>query len=332
MARAVREKMVPLLDVYCREHDLGLGTAPSRLSEVFRIIAREQYRHLRPILDRLTQAGIPVVLIKGADLDLAVYKQAFPRVMGDIDILIRPPDAPPVMEVFRSQGFIQGKLDKSSLQMVPLGDAEKAEFEEGSIELAEFAKLVKVPDLLPFQDVIAEHLSYWRMTPLQDEFYLVVGYDIHIHLSLEIDLQDVWCNLRTIDAPEVGRCLGQSFTDMAWYLAVRFYHELHINNAFVMRGFLDVLAILHHHHERLDWERIAEIARKYSLQPALFYTMWHANELLGPLVPPSLLEALCPATSGTERGHDWGDFVPKMLGSVQLTPILEPPDLPTARP
>lgn len=325
VARAVREKMMPMLDAYSRQRDLGLGTVPSRLTEVYRIIAREQYRHLRPALDLLAQREIPVVLIKGGDLDLNVYQKAFPRVMGDIDILIRPPDADQVMDVFRSQGFIQGALNQSRLEIVPLSDAEKAEIEEESIELAEFAKLISVPDLIPLRDVITDHLAYWRMIPLQGDYYLVVGYDIHIHLSLEIDIQDVWCDLRTIESPETGRCFAQSFTDMAWYLTVRFYHELHINNAFVMRSFLDVLAIVFHHHKAIDWERIDRMARKYSLQPALFYCFWHINELIGPLIPSALLESLCPVNTGTERGHDWGDFIPKMLGGVQLTPILKLP-------
>ncbi len=135
-------------------------------------------------MESLANSDVPVVLIKGADLDLAMYQKMFPRTMGDIDILVRPADVPKVVNVFQRQGFTQGKLDKDRFEIMPLSDLERAEFEEGSIELAEFSKVVLVPDLLPFKDAIDEGLSYWRMTPLRDAYRLVIGYDVHIHLSL----------------------------------------------------------------------------------------------------------------------------------------------------
>lgn len=325
LKRAVREKMMPMLASYARVDDLGLGDVPERLTEVYGIITREQYAHLRPAMDELARRGIPVLLIKGADLDLAVYEKRFPRVMGDIDILVRPPDAPAVIEVFRSQGFLQGKLDRNLLAILPLTDEEREDLEEDSIELAELSKLIAVPDLLPFRDVIDSHLAYWRMMPLHDTYYLVIGYDVHLHLSLDLDLQDAWTNLRSIDFPETGPCLAQSFTDMAWYLAARLYHELHMSNAAILRAFLDVLLIVHRKHGEIDWDRISFIADKYKLHPSLYYVFWHIREILGGTVPCGLLESLCPLGADAERGHDWGDFVPKMLGEVHVSSILRHP-------
>jgi Uncharacterised nucleotidyltransferase len=320
--RAIREKMIPMLDAFSRVHDLGLGDVPRQLTEVYRLISSEQYVHLRPVLDDLGSRKIPVVLIKGADLDLAIYRKRFPRVMGDIDILVRPPDISAVAETFMAHGFVQGKLDKSLLKVVPLTVSEKEELEEGSIELAEYAKLVSVPGLMPFEKVINEYLSYWRMMALNETFYLTIGYDVHVHLSLEFDLGDVWTGLRTTDFPEIGPCLAQSFTDMVWYLTVRFYHELHLSSAFVMRAFLDVLLIVQRHHSELDWERITYVAGKYRLYPALYYTFWHVNEILGQVVPPAVLDALYPPTAESSRGHDWGDFIPRLVGEAPVLPIV----------
>lgn len=320
--RAVREKMIPMLASSPDVQALGLGDAPAQLTEVYGIISREQYTHLRPVLDALAGRGIPVILIKGADLDLAVYEKRFPRVMGDIDILVRPPDVPAVIEIFQSQGFVQGTLNRSRLEIIPLTDEEREETEDGSIELAEFSRLISVPDLLPYKDVIDRHLAYWRMMPLHGTYYLVIGYDVHIHLSLDLDLQDVWSNLRSIEFPETGSCLAQSFTDMSWYLAARLYHELHMSNASIMRAFLDVLHIVHRKHDAIDWERISFLAGKYKLHPSFYYVFWHVGEILGGVVPHGFLETLCPLRADSERGHDWGDFVPRMLGEVHVAPIL----------
>lgn len=320
--RAIREKMIPMLDAFSQAHGSGFGDVTRQLTEVFRIISREQYIHLRPVLDDLATRKTPIVLIKGADLDLAVYRKRFPRVMGDIDMLVRPPDVPSVAETFLRHGFVQGKFDKSLVKVVPLTTAEREEFEEGSIELAEYARLVSVPDLTPFEKVINKYLAYWRMMALNDTFYLTVGYDVHIHLSLEIDFGDVWTGLRTIDFPEVGSCLAQGFTDMVWYLAVRFYHELHLNSAFVMRSFLDVLSIIQQYNSDLDWERVAYIADKYRMYPALYYTFWHVNEILGEVVPPAIIDAFYPPKAESSRGHDWGDFIPRFVGEAQVLPIV----------
>lgn len=320
--RAVREKMMPMLDVFSSVCDLGLGDLPARLSEAFNIISREQYRHLKTLLGELSDLGVPVILMKGADLDLAVYKRRFPRVMGDIDILVRPPDVPAVKEVFKRHGFIQGVLDKNLAGIVPFTEAERAQAEEGSVELAEFSKLISVPDLVPYGNIIGQHLPGWRMMPLCGSFYLALIFDVHFHLSLDFDLQDVWSNLRNTDCPEAGQCLAQSFADLAWYLAVRLYHELHLNSASVMRTFLDVLLIVLREHQSFDWQRIASMADKYRLHPALYYTFWHISEILCDVVPETFLDHLLPSRIGAERAHDWGDFVPRMLGEVQVSPIL----------
>jgi hypothetical protein len=321
LQRAVREKMMPMLAAFSQAHDLGLGDVPQRLTEVYRLISREEYVHLRPAMDALAARDIPVILIKGADLDLEVYERKFPRVMGDIDLLVRPPDVPAVIETFQSQGFTQGRFDRKLLKIEPYSPEERAEMEDGSIELVEFSKLVAVPDLVPSRDVIDQYLSYWRMVPLQDAYFLVIGYDAHIHLSLDLDLEDAWANLRTIDFPETGPCLAQSFTDMLWYLSARLYHELHMNNAAVMRAFIDVLLIVHTKRDRIDWDRIVSIARRYKLHPSLYYTLWHVDELLPGMIPAEILGSLDPAAAD-ERGHDWGDFMPKFLGGIQISPIL----------
>jgi hypothetical protein len=320
--RAVREKMVPMLNVFTGTYDLGLGDLPSQLSEVFRIISREQYAHLRPVLSELSGRSIPVILIKGADLDLAVYQKRFPRVMGDLDLLVRPPDVPAVVEVLKQQGFVQGVLDKNLVKVVPLTDAERVQAEDGSVELAEFSKLISVPDLLPYEGLISQYLPAWRMMALGGSFYVALIFDVHIHLSLDFDIQDVWCDLRAVNFPEVGACLAQSFADLSWYLAVRLYHELHLNNAFVMRSFLDVLLTVLRERDSFDWDKILRVADKYRLHPALYYTFWHIHEILGGVVPEAVLAHLCPTRGGADRAHDWGDFIPRMLGDVQLLPIL----------
>jgi hypothetical protein len=39
------------------------------------------------------------------------------------------------------------------------------------------------------------------------------------------------------------------------------------------------------------------------------------------MIPAEILGSLDPAAAD-ERGHDWGDFMPKFLGGIQISPIL----------
>ena len=62
------------------------------------------YRELARILESFSEAGIPVILLKGAALALTVYEDIGLRPMGDLDLLVRPED-------LRKAWQIMGKLN-----------------------------------------------------------------------------------------------------------------------------------------------------------------------------------------------------------------------------
>ena len=82
--------------------------------------------------------------------------------------------------------------------------------------------------------------------------------------------------------------------------------------------FVDVLALIRHFHEAIDRDALCRVTRKYGLYPSLFYMLAHCNEFLGPSVPEHILRFCRPGVDTRERYHDWGDFIPKLLGFVQL--------------
>jgi hypothetical protein len=325
LARAVREKMVPMVHEYSRHHDLGLGDDPARISTVARLVTEALYEHCRPVLAAVAAAEIKVVLLKGADLDLHVYPQQLPRLMGDVDLLVRPSDAARVAAIFERAGFVQGDLNKPLMRIEPLSAEDKSDLEADRPELYEFAKLVLVPDLAGFADVIDRYLQDRRFIVLGGDVYLALGYDVHVNLAPDFDLRDVWSDLREIAFPGVGTTLlGQSFADMLWYLASRMYHEILLLDEPGMRYFVDTVALTHHFLQSISWERVVAMCNRYKLHPSLFSTFWHINELLGPVIPAAVIDSCRPGTVEGDRGHDWGDFTPKMLGEVAIHPLLAP--------
>ncbi|MGC9024988.1 MAG: nucleotidyltransferase family protein, partial [Chloroflexia bacterium] len=106
--QARAEGVAPLL--YARVH--GRAVLPSAAEERLRLAylanaARNFFllRELERALLALSIQDIPVLLLKGAALGPAVYGNPALRPMGDLDLLVRPADAPCALETLASIGY-----------------------------------------------------------------------------------------------------------------------------------------------------------------------------------------------------------------------------------
>ncbi len=321
---AIREKMIPMLDAFLRHQGWDLGPRPARLTAVFEQVSSLHYHELTSVARMLSAQGIGIVLLKGGDLDLSVYGSGLPRSMSDLDFLVRPMDIPTVEAALAAVGFRQGIFDRENLSIRTVTEEVKREVEAGKAELVEFGKIVLLPELSPLREEIGLQFgpaSHHRMVVLGRDVYVYVALDVHVNLAEGFALEDVWMDMREISLPDGAALLGQSFTDLIWFLAVRLYHETLLDGRATLRAFVDIVAVLHRFADRINWGRLLEMGNKYRLQPALYFVLWHVNELLGPIVPDWLLKELDPRGPTSDRSHDWGDFVPKMLGELTIHPL-----------
>jgi hypothetical protein len=321
---AIREKMVPMLDSYARATGLDLGEVPSRLTSVFAAISSLHYRELEAVVQNLRALEVEIALMKGGDLDLSVYSARLARSMSDLDILVRPVDVAAVESSLLAAGFQQGLFDRKSLTIRTLSPEVKREAEAGKAELVEYGKLVRLGDLAPFRPEILKYFgpeSHHRMVVLDRDVYVFVALDVHVNLAEGFEVEDAWHQMRTVTLPGGTPLLGQSLTDLLWFLAIRLYHETLLDNRPTLRAFVDVVAVLEKFAAAVDWPYLVSIARKYKLQPSLYFVLWHCNEMLGDVVPEATLEELDPLNSTSDRSHDWGDFVPKMMGELSVHPL-----------
>lgn len=320
--RAIEEKMAPMLAHFAEANRVDLGDDLGALAQVSRVLTETLHRQLDPVLDELIRHQIEVVVLKGVDLDLAVYPPEISRFMEDMDLMVRGPDLPMVEETFERLGFRQGRLEKQDLVVKPLAKAEKEALESSHFELLPYFKIVSVPELKPLLPVIEKYLlDFERLIVVDDDVYLAVASDVHHNLATHFDIRHIWKDLRTIDLPGGHSLLGQSFSDMLWFLAVRVYHEVALHNQKAMRQFVDSLAVAHRRASEVDWHRVMEMAEEYKLHPSLFFVFWHINELIGPTVPDWVVESCNPSNVDIDRSHDWGDLMPKMFGEVVLVPV-----------
>ena len=91
---------------------------PSRIRNALRMdlfgVARQNLiamNALAAILDELSDAGIPHIVLKGAALALTLYKNEGLRPMCDIDLLVPHADVPHVLTILERIGFFQQKSD-----------------------------------------------------------------------------------------------------------------------------------------------------------------------------------------------------------------------------
>ena len=107
-AMAVEEKIAPLLHRATRDHDL----LPDWLADGFRrayletgLINKLRLEDLAVALDRLAAAGIDTIVLKGVALAHTVYDTIALRPMIDVDLLVRRDDALAALDVLRECGY-----------------------------------------------------------------------------------------------------------------------------------------------------------------------------------------------------------------------------------
>ena len=322
--KAVEQKMLPMLAAYLRGTGRDPGESLLDLDTLFRVRMERLYATLDPVLERLQAHGVDLLLLKGGDLAQTVYPADLPRMMEDVDVLVMPTDLLAVERALHEEGFVQGTASSETLTVTPLSPAELAAFRAmNHYELPVYAKFVELPGCAVTAERAGKYLrphGYW-MPVVGTRAYVPVEVDVHFNISRDVDLRDVWNAPHPLKLPGGRSVLGQSATDMLWFLASRLYHEV-MQAGGVLLQFIDVLAVVSRRGPEIDWERITEIAAKYGLAPSLYYVLVHVDELLGPAVPSAVLDACCPARRGVRRDHDWGDLMPKLLGGVTTSRIL----------
>ena len=325
--RAVEEKMLPMLFAFLRDQGWLEFEEVALLDEFFCVSERLLYRSMDSVLADLTQSGVPFLVLKGADIASRAYPShpEMPRIMRDLDILVMPTDVSRAKQILEFHGFRQGHADRTTLTVSPFSSAELAAFERlDHYQLTPFHKFLEVPEPIMGLQRTAKYRNPYQYftTCVRDKVYVRVEWDLHFNMSRGIDLQDLWARTDEITLKWIGRkVFGQSLSDLIWILSSRLYHEVFQSGA-VLRQFVDLLALINCHHRQIDWARVLEGAKKYELRPSLYYVFVHLNEFLETKIPQEVIDACYPLRSEVRRDHDWGDFMPRLLRSLVVTPVV----------
>jgi hypothetical protein len=262
------------------------------------------------IHDSLSAAGVWAAALKGIFFLNELYAPDERYICSDIDFLIAPRHVDLTKAVLGSLGFSQQFISHDGV-VIPVGSDLAARFEERHYELFPFTRVVRLPE---FQDRIQSLEKIGVNHPFvveNGELYFALEVDVHHNLSTGLELSDI--EDTCIFAVDGRQCLGVSPTVLAWFLPARLYHEVMVLGARKGKLLADIARLVARFHDEIDWEVVAAIADKYTLEPGLLYVYRFLGEWCGTPFPEWLIARLEQSAEGKTGYHDWGDFLPKLL-------------------
>jgi hypothetical protein len=241
---------------------LAPGRIPAAIADPLRrsaLVSSFRQSHLRDRLAAavatLQDAGIPVLLLKGAALALTVYDSFDDRPMGDLDLLVDAADA------WRAQELLLG---------------------------AGWKRIAGQPGDEAYQ--VHQHLP-----PLEDASGTGFGLELHTDLfsrghpfvfstaSLWEDARYVRLGSRSVAVPSVTHALLHLCVHFAWS---------HMARQGAWRAFRDLHAL--QASGAIEWDAFVHAAREARAATACYWTLRLARDLAGLAVPASVLQALAP--------------------------------------
>jgi hypothetical protein len=214
---------------------------------------------LKDALSVLHQAGIPVVLLKGAALAVAVYRSFEERSMADVDLLVRREDAQRAQELLLGAGWRRPAGDRS---------------------LAADESVYEVHQHLP---------------PLEDERGTETGLELHTdlfgagHPFAELT-RGVWRDARSVRLGDAD-VLVPSPVHLFVHCCVHFAWS-HMGRQGAWRTFRDLHAL--REDDAVPWPEIVTEARRTNATTSCYWTLRLARDLSCLEVPDEILKQLAP--------------------------------------
>lgn len=274
--------------VWRRLHDLAPNAIPADVAMAWERLAMVADFHALYLQERfvdtlraLQDAGVEVILLKGAALAYSAYGGFTERPMGDVDLLVDPSQAQEAWDVAVSLGWTWDKAHYPELSyrdhhhLPPLTDARRV---GAKLELHTALSVFGHPFALGFDAArrASRTLSVGgREVSALDENHQVVHLGVHL----------AWSHMLSFGAWRTFRDLG----------------------AVIATG-------------RVDWDVVEQSARTHGASSCCFWTLRLANALSGIEAPPEVLDALSAPTPGLIRGVVERHLATQLFATERICP------------
>lgn len=279
LTKAGRHAVAPLL--YHTLSGPGNGLVPA---DVLETLANSYYVCMRrnilfshalgQVLVAFQEAGVPVIVLKGAALAEAVYGNIALRPMGDVDLLVRFDDLPAIERVLDRLGYAP-----------PAGILAPAYYQHNHFHIPYHGDIPEVT--LEVHWGLQE--DFGLLQPNLDEVWqgavqeqvagvetLVMGLeDLLLYLCLHLDKHGYY-NRYLLTQPDAEAFIldGHGFNELIW--------------------FCDVWEVLQQHQQEVDWPRFVEKARRWGIEGPVYSSLYFVQRLFGPSLAVHALTELRP--------------------------------------
>jgi hypothetical protein len=214
------------------------------------------YGQLHKVLATLDDLEIPAIVLKGAYLAQAIYRDLALRQMNDIDILVNGNHLDKVEQVMNKLGYRVAPIHKDRKYL--LNDHFHLLF-------------VSSEDRIPLE-------IHWRLMRPNNPF--------------SIDTVETWEKARQVSlAGSLAWGLSPEHLVLHICLHVSYQHKF---DFFALRSLCDLAEISRHFCNKINWGRVRETSRQWGIDRSIYLTLRMAGELLGAAIPDEFLQHLRP--------------------------------------
>jgi hypothetical protein len=251
----------------------GLNVAKRLIGAYYRTTARNvlRYHHLGLLLEEFDQAGLSVLMLKGAALALSVYPEVGLREMSDVDLLVRPEQLQTADRLLTIEGY--QAVDRSAIDLAR--------------PPSEHLTTLDYRDLQGVKPAIHLH------------WHLINSTVPHADYSRRIDLEGVWARAGRLLLKNRS-ILELSPSDAVLYLSEHAMRVSHSLNRLMWLA--DLAWLIDRRRDQLDWNEIERRARLWGIDRLVrpVYTVIRA--WFGVPMPDQFVEAFRqPPPSWEER-------------------------------
>jgi hypothetical protein len=209
---------------------------------------------LSRVLQTLQNAGLPVIILKGAYLAEQVFEQPGKRLMSDLDLLIQYKDLQPTVTALETLGYRP-----------------------------------PVPISVRFETRVAQHLQPLikrGALPIEIHWTLAVPGS-----PQQFDIPGLWLRAVPVKIAQ-AEALALAPEDLLLHLC--YHTAYQHTFGYGLRGLTDIAYVMRRFAATFDWDEITRRARAAILAAPVYLAVRLAVELLGAPVPPLALETLRP--------------------------------------
>lgn len=283
LSSATRHGVSPLLYRNLSAIDIGGGDMPEEIitklrERYYKNIARNMllYNELSKVLKAFTDAGIDVIVLKGAFLAEAVYKNVGLRAIGDVDVLVKKGDLSIAKNALARLGYNPMQCDLTQWH-------------------ADQGRLLTHMHLPPYckQGLWIE--VHWDILTLTSPF--------------RTDINTFWSNAQPVTIADVD-VLMLAPEDLLQHLCLHLDQHLR-SGAIPLRWYCDIAEVIQHYEEEINWNYLVQQSKNYGIEEPMYQGVYIVSNYLGSFVPTHVLYDLKPAKVDCD---DIDDLFRRLIG------------------